>query len=177
MFSGKTETLIRYVRRARDAELPVQVFSPALDTRNGVGKVRSHGGVDLETLKVNAWAVSAEDLPILSKRIRPDTRVVAIDEVQFFEPEVVEQVQQMLRRDLFVVVAGLDQDWQLQPFGPMPALLAMADEVIKLTSICARCKRDNARISHRRTMTTQQIVLGAAEAYEPLCRSCYNGLR
>lgn len=174
MFSGKTESLIRLVKRTRDASLPVQVFVPATDTRNGVGVVRSHGGLDLEALGINAWAVDPDQLETLSERVRSGMRLVAIDEAQFFPLAIVAQVRKLLQRDIHVVVAGLDRDYREEPFGPMPSLLALADSVMKLTSICVECKQDTARLTYRRTNATQQVLLGAAEAYAPMCRGCYN---
>lgn len=174
MFSGKTESLIRLVKRTRDAGLPVQVFVPASDTRNGVGVVRSHAGLDLEALGINAWAVDAEHLDTLSERTRPGTRLVAIDEAQFFPTGLIAQIRKLLLRDIHVVVAGLDRDYREEPFGPMPTLLALADHVSKLTSICVECKQDTARLTYRRTNATQQVLLGAAEAYAPMCRACFN---
>ena len=174
MFAGKTEALIRAVRRSRDAELSIQVFVPASDTRNGVGVVKSHGGLDLESLGINAWAVAPHDSVSMADRVRSGTRVVAIDEAQFFDSGLIDQVRTILRRDIHVYVAGLDCDYREEPFGPMPSLLAMADHVHKLTAICAICRQDNGRLTFRRTNETSQVLLGAAEAYAPMCRACYN---
>jgi thymidine kinase len=174
MFAGKTESLIRMIKRARDAELSIQVFVPASDSRNGVGVVRSHGGLDLEALGIGAWAVATNDAVSFASRVRPGTHIVAIDEAQFFPESVSEQVRLLLRREVNVYVAGLDCDYRGMPFGPMPQLLAMADHVQKLTAICAFCKQDNARMTYRRSKNvTEQVVLGAGETYAPACRECY----
>lgn len=173
MFSGKTEALIRVVQRARAMQLPVQVFVPASDSRNGVGVVKSHGGVNLEQLGVTAWAVSPNDEVPLDLRVRTHTGVVVIDEAQFFPPSLVGQVRNLLRYDLRIVAAGLDRDFRDEPFGVMPYLLALATRVDKLTAICGKCKHDNATISHRIVDDTAQVLLGAADAYLPLCRPCY----
>lgn len=174
MFSGKTESLIRAVKRAHYAALPTQVFVPASDTRNGIGVVRSHGGLDLESLGIGAWAVDSSDPVSLLDRVRAATRVVAIDEAQFFDAQVVGHVQALLRQNRQIYVSGLDRDYRGQPIGPMPQLLAIADSVIKLTAVCAGCCSDTATVTHRRTPQTEQVVLGAAEMYAPMCRVCYN---
>lgn len=174
MFAGKTEALIRAVKRARQAELPVQVFVPASDTRNGVGVVKSHGGLDLESMGINAWAVDPADPVALADRVRVGTKVVAIDEAQFFDGSLVDQVKALLKRDLRIFISGLDCDYKQDPFGPMPQLLALADRVRKLTAICVICKGENGRLTYRRTDATEQVLLGAGDAYAPMCRSCYN---
>lgn len=174
MFSGKTEALIRAVKRTQYSELPTQVFVPASDTRNGVGVVKSHAGVDLASLGISAWAVDPSDSLSLAERVRPATKVVGIDEAQFFAKDLIENIRRLLRRDLRIFVAGLDCDYQGAPFGPMPQILAMADEVHKLTAVCAMCGSDYARMTFRRTPETAQIVLGSSEMYAPVCRVCYN---
>lgn len=174
MFSGKTEALIRTVKRTKYSELPTQVFVPASDTRNGVGVVRSHAGLDLESLGISAWAVDPADAVSLAARVRPGTKVVAIDEAQFFDASLIENVRVLLRRDLRVYVAGLDCDYRCEPFGPMPQLLALADEIFKLTAVCAVCGADQARLTYRRSKETAQVLLGAEDVYAPMCRVCYN---
>jgi len=174
MFSGKTEALIRAVKRTRYSELPTQVFVPASDTRNGVGVVRSHAGLDLESLGISAWAVDPSDAVSLAARVRPGTKVVAVDEAQFFDASLIENVRTLLRRDLRVYVAGLDCDYLGVPFGPMPQLLAMADEVLKLAAVCSLCGSDHARLTYRRSKETAQVLLGAEDVYAPMCRACYN---
>jgi thymidine kinase len=174
MFSGKTEALIRAVKRTRYAEQPTQVFVPASDTRNGIGVVRSHGGLDLESIGVSAWAVDPTDSVSLADRVRPGTKVVAIDEAQFFPASLIENVRTLLRRNLRLHVAGLDCDYRGEPFGPVPQLLAMADEIQKLTAVCAVCATDTARLTYRRSKETAQVLLGADDLYCPMCRVCYN---
>jgi hypothetical protein len=110
----------------------------------------------------------------LLERVRAATRVVAIDEAQFFDARLVDHVQRLLRQNRQVYVSGLDRDYRGQPFGPMPQLLAIADSVIKLTAVCAGCCSDTATMTHRRTPQTEQVVLGAAEMAAPMCRVCYN---
>ena len=174
MFSGKTEALIRALKRTRYSELPTQVFVPASDTRNGVGVVRSHAGLDLESLGISAWSVDPADAVSLAERVRPGTKVVAIDEAQFFDLSLIDNVRALLRRDLRIYVAGLDCDFRGEPFGPVPQLLAMADEVFKLTAVCAVCGSDHARMTYRRSKETTQVLLGSDDVYAPMCRACYN---
>lgn len=174
MFAGKTEALIHAVKRARKAELPVQVFAPASDTRNGVGVIKSHGGIDIESLDVTVWAVGSAATVGLCDRVRDSTRVVAIDEAQFFDPSIVGQVKLLQQRDLLIYVAGLDCDYKQDPFGPMPQLLALADDVRKLNAICSGCKGLDGRLTYRSVVSTEQVLLGAAEAYAPMCRACYS---
>ena len=173
MFSGKSEALIRRIRRAREADLDVQVFVPSLDDRHGVGQVRSHAGEDLTQYGIGVWPVSEENLAQVAPRVRAATRVVAFDEAQFFGPEVVVQVRALLARNLTLYVAGLDRDYRDEPFGCMPQLLALADHVYKLTAICAYCKRDAARQTFRQVADRTQVLVGGHEAYAALCRPCY----
>lgn len=174
MFSGKTEALIRAVKRTRYSEQPTQVFVPASDTRNGVGVVRSHAGLDLESLGISAWSVDPADAVSLADRVRPGTKVVAVDEAQFFDASLIENIRTLLRRDLRIYVAGLDCDYRGEPFGPMPQILALADEVFKLTAVCATCNHDQARMTYRRSAETSQVLLGSEDVYAPMCRCCYN---
>ncbi|MBW6454422.1 MAG: thymidine kinase [Trueperaceae bacterium] len=170
MFSGKSEELIRRVTRAMIARQPVQVFKPLIDDRYDVVAVASHGG---RTLRAEAVA-DADDLRV---RIDPITRVVAIDEAQFFGDGLVDLVVELADRGRRVIVAGLDLDFRGVPFGPMPALLAEAEVVEKLTAIC-RCGKAATRT--QRLIGGQPaheddpvILVGAAEAYEPRCRACH----
>jgi len=160
MFSGKTEELIRRVRRALYARRSVQVFKHAIDTRSGRTEIRSHNGVPHE-----ATAVSTSEE--LLEQVGGSTNVVAIEEAQFFDDAGYE-----------VVVTGLDMDFRGEPFGPMPRLLAEADEVVKLRAICARCGRDASRsqrlIDGRPAPVSAPIILvGAEESYEARCRHCH----
>ena len=168
MFSGKTEELIRRVRRAKIARQKVQVFKPAIDTRYSMERVTSHDGLDFEAEPVDsARAILA--------RIEPDTTVVAIDEVQFFGLEAVALCQMLADRGLRVVVAGLDMDFRGEPFGPMPQLLAEAEQVEKLQAICVVCgtpaSRTQRLIDGRPASYDDPILLvGGSESYEARCR-------
>ncbi len=174
MFSGKSEELIRRVTRAMIARQPVQVFKPLIDDRYDAVAVASHAG---RTLRAEAVA-DPEDLRV---RIDPVTRVVAIDEAQFFGDGLVELVVELADRGRRVIVAGLDLDFRGVPFGPMPALLAEAEIVEKLTAIC-RCGKAATRTQrliggHPAHEDDPVILVGAAEAYEPRCRACHVVLR
>lgn len=171
MFSGKTEELIRRVRRSLYARRRVQVFKPALDTRTDHTIIRSHNGMLHE-------AVAAENSAHLREQVCPETQVVAIEEVQFFDSSIVQTCQNLADNGLQIIVAGLDMDFRGCPFGPMPALLAVADEVVKLRAICARCGADAAR--SQRLINGQPapasaptVLIGAQEHYEARCRHCH----
>ncbi|CAA9474125.1 MAG: Thymidine kinase [uncultured Rubrobacteraceae bacterium] len=171
MFSGKTEELIRLSRRALYARRRVQVFKHALETRSEHEEIRSHNGIPHEAIPVG----SSEEL---LERVDPATDVVAVEEAQFFDAGIVEACRQLADCGYEVVVAGLDMDFRGQPFGPMPELLAEADEIVKLRAICARCGRDAARsqrlIDGRPAPASAPIILvGAEESYEARCRHCH----
>ncbi len=168
MFSGKTEELIRRVRRAMIARQKVQVFKPAIDARYSLQRVTSHNGQDFE-------AIPVETVAEIASLIEPDTTVVAIDEAQFFDEEIVRFVERLAARGIRVILAGLDTDFRGEPFGPMPSLLCRADEVIKLHAICMVCGEEATRT--QRLVNGQParyddpiIMVGAAEAYEARCR-------
>ncbi len=168
MFSGKTDELIRRLRRARIARQLVQVFKPTIDIRYAVEKVTSHAGSEFDATPVNC---AADSLAL----IRPDTTVVALDEAQFFEPEVGRYCQGLAERGLRVIVAGLDTDFRGEPFGPMPRLMAIAEHVDKLHAICAVCGDEASRT--QRLIDGQPayydepiVVVGASELYEARCR-------
>jgi thymidine kinase len=168
MFSGKTEELIRRVRRAHIARQAVQVFKPALDTRYAVEKVTSHNGL-------NAAAVPVESSAAILDLVQPDASVVAIDEVQFFDPGIVRVCQLLAERGLRVIAAGLDMDFRGEPFGPMPLLMAEAEQVEKLRAICVVCGKPASRtqrlIDGRPASYDDPIVLvGGSESYEARCR-------
>jgi thymidine kinase len=171
MFSGKTEELIRRVRRAVIAKQQVQVFKPALDARYHLTKVTSHNGLDVEAEPVD----SSENIwPLL----RPETTVVAVDEVQFFDHGIVELCQQLANDGKRVICAGLDTDFRGVPFGPMPDLLARSEKVDKLNAICVVCGEDASRtqrlIDGEPAAWDDPVVLvGAAEVYEARCRHCH----
>jgi thymidine kinase len=168
MFSGKTDELIRRLRRARIAHQKVQVFKPVIDNRYAVEKVTSHAGTEFEATPVRV----ASDIGPL---IQADTTVVALDEAQFFEPELGEFCQRLAVRGVRVIVAGLDQDFRGEPFGPMPQLMALAEHVDKLHAICAVCGEEASRT--QRLINNQPaafdepvVVVGASELYEARCR-------
>lgn len=171
MFSGKTEELIRLVRRAVIAKQTVQVFKPVIDDRYHVTRVQSHNGSDFEAVPV---AGSAEIIPNLD----PNTTVVAIDEVQFFDAGVVGVAEQLADMGYRVICAGLDTDFRGEPFGPIPALMARAERVHKLSAICVVCGNDASRT--QRLINGEPagyddpiIMVGAAENYEARCRACH----
>jgi len=174
MFSGKSEELIRRVTRAMIARQSVQVFKPLIDDRYDAVAVASHGG---RTLRAEAVA----DVAGLRVRIDPITRVIAVDEAQFFDDGLVDVVLELADRGRRVIVAGLDLDFRGAPFGPMPQLLAHAEIVEKLTAIC-RCGKAATRtqrlIAGEPAHEDDPVILvGAAEAYEPRCRACHVVLR
>jgi thymidine kinase len=171
MFSGKTEELIRRVRRAQIARQEVQVFKPALDDRYGVQHVTSHNGVNVE-------AVSVERAREILDLIQPTTHVVAIDEAQFFDEEIGAVCDILTESGARVIVAGLDTDFRGEPFGPMPLLMAQAEKVDKLRAICVICGRDACRTQRLidgepATYEDPVIMVGAKEVYQARCRQCH----
>jgi thymidine kinase len=171
MFSGKTEELIRRLRRALYARRSVQVFKHVLETRSDLTEIRSHNGIPYE-----AAAVSASEE--LLERVQPATDVVAVEEAQFFDGGIVGACRRLADSGHEVIVAGLDMDFRGEPFGPMPALLAEADEVVKLRAICARCGRDASRSQRLidckpAPASAPTILVGAQETYEARCRHCH----
>ena len=171
MFSGKSEELIRRVKRAVIARRHVQVFKPLIDDRYGVEVVRSHDGDSFVALPVRT---SAE----IVGRVAPDTTVVGIDEVQFFDGGIVEVVRQLVASGRRVICAGLDLDFRGEPFGPVPLLLALAERVDKLEAICVVCGEPATRTQRivngvPAFFDEPIIVIGAKEAYEARCRGCH----
>ncbi len=171
MFSGKSEELIRRAKRSLIARRPVQVFKPAVDDRFGTEAVRSHDGDSFVAIPVRT---SAD----LRARIGADTAVVAIDEVQFFDAGIVDVCRQLVADGRRVVCAGLDLDFRGEPFGPVPALLALAERVDKLQAICVRCGEPGTRTQRivdgvPADYDEPIIVIGAQEAYEARCRGCH----
>ena len=171
MFSGKTEELIRRVRRAQIARQKVQVFKPAMDTRYAVREVTSHNGMQVE-------AVSVENTAQVRALIEPDTTVVALDEAQFFDGSITQVCDTLADRGLRVIVAGLDTDFRGEPFGPMPMLMSQSERVDKLQAICQRCgapaSRTQRLINGRPAAYDDPIILvGAQEVYEARCRVCH----
>ena len=171
MFSGKTEELIRRVKRATIARQKVQVFKPSLDIRYAHEKVSSHNGANFQATAVP----EAEDV---LKNLEPDTEVVAIDEAQFFDWSIAEVCEELAGRGLRVIVAGLDMDFRGEPFGPMPVLMAQAEQVDKLQAICQRCgapaSRSQRLINGLPAAYDDPVILvGAEEVYEARCRVCH----
>jgi thymidine kinase len=165
MFSGKTEELIRRLKRAKIAEMKVEVFKPKLDTRYSDDAVVSH-----DTTAVLATPVS-NSARLLD--ISADTTVVGVDEAQFFDADLPSVCQTLALRGVRVIVAGLDMDFRGQPFGPMPALLAVAEYVTKVHAICVHCG-NLATHSYRLAEGEAVVLLGEKEQYEPRCRACYH---
>lgn len=166
MFSGKSEELVRRLRRATIARQSVQVFKPAADTRFG-------GGEKLVTRDNRDFgAESVADSGELRRRLRFGIQVVGIDEAQFFDPGIVEVIQELADLGARVIVTGLDLDYRRRPFGPMPAILALAEYVDKMHAICVRCGRP-AHYSQRIAGSEDQVQVGDAEAYEARCRQCF----
>lgn len=171
MFSGKTEELIRRVRRAQIARQQVQVFKHSLDTRYAEREVASHNGLQLE-------AIPVENSAQLRALIAPETTVVAIDEGQFFDEGLVSLCEELADRGRRVIVAGLDLDFRGEPFGPMPQLMARAERVDKLQAICVVCGGPASRT--QRLINGQPaahddpvIMVGAEEVYQARCRGCH----
>jgi thymidine kinase len=165
MFSGKTEELIRRLRRAEFARQDLILFKPSVDKRYSDKNVVSHSGTEFNAVRV---ASSKEILDAVENQ-----KVVAIDEAQFFDDQLVEVSSELAGRGIRVILAGLDMDYTGAPFGPMPALLASAEYVSKVHAICVSCG-NLAQFSNRLVADTDQVMLGAVEEYRPLCRSCFN---
>lgn len=164
MFSGKTEELIRRLKRARIANLRVEIFKPATDTRYHEENIVSHDANFIKSTPVDS------SLKILL--MANDVDVIGIDEAQFFDQEIVYVCQTLASQGVRVIAAGLDMDFQGAPFGPMPALMAVAEYVTKVHAICMVCG-DHANFSYRTTTETSTILLGEKESYQPRCRKCF----
>jgi thymidine kinase len=165
MFSGKTEELIRRLRRAQFAGLKVEIFKPSLDKRYSETRVVSHDDKSIISTPV--------DNPSAILLLAGDVDVVGIDEAQFFDSSIVDVCNALADRGIRILVAGLDMDFMGKPFGPMPALLSIAEYVTKVHAICMRCG-NLATYSFRKSDEDQIVLLGEKNLYEPLCRSCYN---
>ena len=165
MFSGKSEELIRRLRRAKIARLKVQVFKPDIDVRYSRDHIVSHSEMRHES---SAVKTSAE----IRALVDPATEVVGIDEGQFFDNDLVAVANELADRGVRVIVAGLDQDYTGKPFGPMPQLLAIAEYITKTHAICVRCGQP-ANYSQRTVQVEGQVVVGASDAYEARCRRCF----
>jgi thymidine kinase len=164
MFSGKTEELIRRLRRARFAGLKVEIFKPSLDNRYSEIRVVSHDENSIHSTPVD----SPSSILLLST----DVDVVGIDEAQFFDDSIVKVCSTLADKGIRVVIAGLDMDFARNPFGPMPGLLAIAEYITKVHAICMRCG-NLAHYSFRKSAEDKVVLLGEKDIYEPLCRSCY----
>lgn len=164
MFSGKTEELIRRLRRAEFANQKVEIFKPSVDVRYSREEVVSHEGHSIRSTPVD----SPQTILLLSGGVD----VVGIDEAQFFDDGIVDVCRRLASQGVRVIVAGLDMDYAGKPFGPMPALMATAEYVTKVHAVCMRCG-DPANHSHRLSGGDGLVVLGEKDAYEPLCRHCF----
>ena len=169
MFSGKTEELIRRLRRAQFANQQIAIFKPTLDKRYSDFEVVSH---DFHKLTSTPIQTPGEML----EQVGPEVQVVGIDEAQVFDETLVEVCQTLANRGVRVIVAGLDTDYLGVPFGPMPRLMAVAEDVQKVHAICVRCGA-LANHSHRLSKSQDLVLLGEKDVYEPLCRDCFNAAR
>jgi thymidine kinase len=166
MFSGKTEELIRRLRRAQLAQQTVQVFKPRLDARYATAAIASHN----QTVFPSTTIDRAEDI---LRGLRPDAQVIGVDEVQFLDSDIIQVVSALADRGLRVILAGLDMDWRGEPFGCVPDLMAIAEEVTKLRAVCVCCGQPALRTQRLRPSPTT-ILVGAGEIYEARCRSCFD---
>ena len=164
MFSGKTEELIRRMKRAKFARQRVVIFKPAIDTRYSEEDVVSHDNNAIPSTPIDTSA----SILLLAE----DIDVVGIDEAQFLDAGLIEVCNELANRGVRVIIAGLDMDFLGVPFGPIPALCAVADEVTKVHAICVKCGA-LAYVSHRLVKNDRRVMLGEAQEYEPLCRDCY----
>ncbi len=164
MFSGKTEELIRRLKRAKFAKQKVEIFKPSIDTRYSDNDVVSHDQNSIPSTPID----SSSSILLLAG----DNDVIGIDEAQFLDDGLVDVCNQLANRGTRVIVAGLDMDYKGVPFGPMPALCAIADEVTKVHAICVKCGA-LAYVSHRLVKNDKRVLLGETMEYEPLCRECY----
>lgn len=172
MFSGKTEELLRRIRRAEIARKRLQVFKPKVDDRYGIIRVASHDGLAWDNAQV------VENAAEILTHVQPDTEVVAIDEIQFFDWAIADVVTDLADRGIRVIGAGLDQDFRGEPFGPMPLLLSLAERIDKLHAICVVCGASASRtqrlIDDRPANYHDPIILvGGSESYEARCRHCH----
>ena len=165
MFSGKTEELIRRLKRAEFAQQKVEIFKPAIDIRYDDENVVSHVGTSIRSTPVP----SSGNILLLANAVD----VIGIDEAQFFDDELPEVCEKLANSGIRVIIAGLDMDFTGKPFGPIPDLLSKAEFVTKVHAICMHCG-DLAQYSHRKTKNEELVLLGEIEEYEPLCRKCFN---
>jgi thymidine kinase len=169
MFSGKTEELLRRLNRARIAKLKIEIFKPQIDVRYSETDVVSHDEKAIPSTPVE----TALNILLL---VSDDVDIVGIDEAQFFDDTLIEVCNRLADRGIRVIVAGLDMDFSGKPFGPMPAILAVAEYVTKVHAICMVCG-NLAQYSHRKIKSDKLVLLGETTEYEPLCRECYNKLK
>ena len=165
MFSGKTEELIRRLNRARIAQQKVEIYKPMIDTRYSEEDVVSHDSNSVASTPVE----SSQSILLMAT----EADVVGIDEAQFFDEGLIEVCNTLANRGKRIIIAGLDMDFKGVPFGPMPALCAIAEDVTKVHAICVHCG-NLAHVSHRIVEGDKQVMLGELQEYEPLCRQCYN---
>ncbi len=168
MFSGKTEELIRRLKRAKIARQKVEIYKPAVDVRYSEDEVVSHDQSSIRSTPVE----NSANILLLSG----DVDVIGIDEAQFFDKGLIEVVVKLANMGIRVIIAGLDMDFKGVPFGPIPGLMAVADHVTKVHAICVRCG-SIAQFSHRLSEKEQVVLLGEKDIYEPLCRTCYNKVK
>jgi len=171
MFSGKSDELIRRLRRCEYAKQKIQVFKHSLDTRVTLEHVRAHNG---SMIKASPISKASDILEIILE----DTQIVGIDEIQFFGPEIVEIVKDLIKSGKRVIAAGLDLDFKAEPFGPMPTLMAISDKVCKLKAICMICGNDShftQRLVNGKPAKKEDpiVLIGAEDCYESRCRKCY----
>lgn len=165
MFSGKTEELIRRIKRVKIAKRNIMIFKPTIDMRYSEQDIVSHS-------KNSTKAIPVQSARVILNLVKDDVDVVAIDEAQFFDDNIVEVVNELVSRGKRVICAGLDMDFMGQPFGPMPNLMAIADDVYKCRAICVKCGR-LANYSYRIADSSEKVLIGEKQEYMPLCRSCY----
>ena len=164
MFSGKTEELIRRLKRVRIAGLKTEIFKPAIDVRYDATDIVSHDANRIRSTPIDSYY----DIPLLASGMD----VIGIDEAQFFDEGIAEVLEKLATSGIRVIVAGLDMDFQAQPFGSVPGLLARAEYITKLHAICARCG-NIASYSYRKPKIDDQVLLGEKDVYEPRCRHCF----
>jgi thymidine kinase len=165
MFSGKTEELIRRLKRARFAKQKVEIFKPQIDTRYSVEEVVSHDSNSIPSTPVT----SSGNILLLASGVD----VIGIDEAQFFDNNLADVCNKLADQGIRVIVAGLDMDFKGKPFGPIPQIMACAEHVTKVHAICVKCG-NLAQYSHRLSDTDKLVLLGETDVYEPLCRTCFN---
>lgn len=167
MFSGKTEELLRRLKRAKIAKQKVEIFKPAIDVRFSVNEVVSHDENSTRSTPVE----NSANILLLSGNVD----VVGIDEAQFFDKGLVDVAEKLANMGTRVIIAGLDMNFKGEPFGPIPALMAIADHITKVHAICVRCG-NVAQFSHRLSEKEQVVLLGEKDIYEPLCRGCFRDI-